>query len=50
MTLSLYHVVGTPQLYKRAYFSGNFSEQELIAYHRRVQGESYRAYVDILKP
>lgn len=48
MTLSLYHVVGTPRLYKQAYFSGDFPEQEAATYHRCVQDESYRAYVDMM--
>ncbi|MBE7555559.1 MAG: alpha/beta fold hydrolase [Anaerolineales bacterium] len=48
LTLSLIHVVGTPDLYRKAYFCDNLPEQKLSAYHQRVQDESYRAYVDMM--
>lgn len=48
LTLSLYHVIGTPELYKRAYFSNGFSEQELKTYFDQVQDASYRAYMDMM--
>lgn len=48
MTLSLFHVVGTPQLYREAFFSDQLPEARLASYHSRIQDESYRAYLDMM--
>lgn len=47
LTLSLYQIVGTPALYRRVLFSSDIPEQELQKYHRQIQDESYRAYLDM---
>jgi len=48
LTFSLIHNIGTPELYKEAFFSTNIPGKELTAYYARVQDESYRAYVDMM--
>jgi pimeloyl-ACP methyl ester carboxylesterase len=48
LTLSLYQVVGTPQLYKESHFSNGIPEQELAPYYNQVQDASYRAYLDMM--
>jgi len=48
VTLSLLHNVRTPELYREAFFSAGMPEEELLAYHARVQDESFRAYVDMM--
>ncbi len=48
LTLSLYHVVGSPDLYKKSHFSNGISDQELTTYFNHVQDASYRAYMDMM--
>ena len=48
LTFSLIHNIGTPELYKEAFFSANIPERQLTAYHARVQDESFRAYADMM--
>ncbi len=48
LTLRLVQTIGTPALYREAFFSPGFSGEELAVYHARVQDESLRAYVDML--
>lgn len=48
LTLSMYPVVGTPVLCREMLFSTDMPEQEVGAYFRRMQDESYRAYWDML--
>ena len=48
LTLSMYPVVGTPQLAREALFSSAVPEEQLTAYFGRLQDESYRAYLDML--
>ena len=47
LTFNPFHIVGTPELYKEAFFSANIPESELTQYHARVQDDSYRALVDM---
>lgn len=48
LTLSLYPVVETPGLVKEALFSKDISREALEKYHRQLQDESFRAYLDEL--
>ena len=48
LTLSMYPVVGTPQLAREALFSSAVPQEQLMAYFGRLQDESYRAYLDML--
>lgn len=48
LTLDMYNVVATPQLYRDAFFSDTLSEDDLAHYHDQVQTDSYRAYLDMM--
>lgn len=48
LTFSLIHNVGTPALYKEAFFSTSIPEKELTTYHARLQDDSFRAYLDMM--
>ena len=48
LTLDMYHVVATPNLYRDAYFSNQLPDEELVEYHGKVQTDSYRAYMDMM--
>ncbi|MFN8469805.1 MAG: alpha/beta fold hydrolase [Caldilineaceae bacterium] len=48
LTLSMYPVVGTPQLAREALFSSAVPEKQTLEYYGRLQDESYRAYLDML--
>ncbi len=47
-TLSLYPIVATPALVREAFFSKDMPETQVAAYHKRMQDESFRAYLDEL--
>jgi alpha-beta hydrolase superfamily lysophospholipase len=47
-TLSLYHIIGTPELTREAFFSEDMPGEKLITYHERMQTESYRAFLDMM--
>jgi pimeloyl-ACP methyl ester carboxylesterase len=48
LTLRLIHTIGTPDLYREAFFSSDISQDAVKAYHVQVQDESFRAYLDML--
>lgn len=48
LTLSVYHLVSTPELYRSAFLSPAFPEDELRRVHARVQDDSFRAFLDML--
>lgn len=48
LTLSLYPVVETPELAGEGLFSKDISREALEKYHRQLQDESFRAYLDEL--
>jgi pimeloyl-ACP methyl ester carboxylesterase len=48
LTFSMIHTIGTPELYREAFFSAGMPEKQLVAYYERVQDESFRAYVDMM--
>ena len=47
-TLSMYPVVGTPELAREAFFSADMPEEKVRGYYSRLQDESYRAYLDMM--
>ncbi|MBM3152848.1 MAG: alpha/beta hydrolase [Chloroflexi bacterium] len=47
-TLRLYPMVGTPALAREALFSANMPGEKAAAYQKRLQDESFRAYLDEL--
>jgi pimeloyl-ACP methyl ester carboxylesterase len=47
-TLTLYHIIGTPELTREAFFSEDMPGEKLTAYHERMQTESYRAFLDMI--
>ncbi len=47
-TLSLYPIVATPALAREAFFSKDMPEEQVAAYHQRLQDESFRSYLDEL--
>lgn len=48
LTLSLWPVIATPQLAREAFFSPDFPDEELRAYWRLMQDESYMAVLDMI--
>jgi pimeloyl-ACP methyl ester carboxylesterase len=46
-TMSLYPVIGTPELAREAFFSGNISPARLETYYKRLQDESFRGFLDM---
>ncbi len=48
LTLTLYAIVGTPQLSREAFFSAELSDQQFDAYYANIQNESYRAFLDMM--
>ncbi len=48
LTLSMYPVVGTPQLAQEALFSADMPEDKVTSYASRLQDEAYRAYLDMM--
>ncbi len=47
-TLSLQPVIATPEMAREAFFSADLPEEEVRAYWRRMQDESYRALLDMV--
>jgi pimeloyl-ACP methyl ester carboxylesterase len=47
-TLSIRHLVATPDLAREAFFSPGFPHERLEAYFARLQDESYRAFLDMI--
>lgn len=48
MTLSVYPLVATPDLYRSHFLSAEFPDEELRRLHRRVQDDSFRALLDMV--
>ena len=48
LTLSLFPLVATPQLAREAFFSEEIPEDQLVAYWRQMQDDSYMAYLDMV--
>lgn len=48
LTLSLIPLVATPQLAREAFFSDDLPDDELLVYWRRLQDDSYRAFLDMV--
>jgi pimeloyl-ACP methyl ester carboxylesterase len=48
LTLSLYPLVATPALAREAFFSPALGEAEVAAYWRKLQDESFLAFLDML--
>ncbi len=48
LTLSLYPIIGTPDLTREAFFSADISPEKLNEYFARLQDESYLAFLDML--
>ncbi len=46
--LSLYPLVGTPDLAREAFFSPSLPDEKLRGYFAQLQDESYRAFLDML--
>jgi pimeloyl-ACP methyl ester carboxylesterase len=48
LTLKLYPIVETPQLTREMFFSATMPEEKVSAYFKRMQNESYRAFLDMI--
>ncbi len=48
LTLSLFPVIATPQLAREAFFSDSLPEDQLQAYWKQMQDESYMAFLDMV--
>ncbi len=48
ITCNLRPVIATPELAREAFFSADFSNDELLAYWERMEEESYRALLDMV--
>ncbi len=48
LTLSLYPIIGTPQLARQAFFSADMATESLERYFSRLQDESYLAFLGML--
>jgi pimeloyl-ACP methyl ester carboxylesterase len=48
LTLSLQPIIATPQLAREAFFSDDLPQEELVAYWRQMQDDSFRAFVDMV--
>jgi pimeloyl-ACP methyl ester carboxylesterase len=46
--MSMYPIVGTPQLTREAFFSANMPEDKLQGYFDQIQDEAYRAFLDMM--
>jgi len=46
--LNLYPIVATPELAREYFFSNSMPDSQVAEYHRRLQGESFRAFLDML--
>lgn len=48
LAMTMFHVVGTPQLAQDALFSPDMPQDQVKKHFSRLQNESYRAYLDML--
>ena len=48
LTLSLWPAIATPQLAREAFFSGDLPDEQLRAYWRLMQDESFMAFLDMV--
>jgi alpha-beta hydrolase superfamily lysophospholipase len=48
LMMSMFPIVGTPQLAQEALFSADIPEDKVMSYFSRLQDESYRAYLDMM--
>jgi pimeloyl-ACP methyl ester carboxylesterase len=48
LTLNLQSVIATPDLAREAFFSPDFPNDELLIFWKRMQNESYRAFLDMI--
>jgi pimeloyl-ACP methyl ester carboxylesterase len=48
LTWNLYPIVGTPELARDAFFTDAMPDEQVAAYHRRLQAESYLGYLDMM--
>ncbi len=48
LMMSMFPMVGTPQLARDALFSAAMPEEKVMSYFSRLQDESYRAYLDMM--
>jgi alpha-beta hydrolase superfamily lysophospholipase len=48
LTLNPHHAVGTPERYRELFYSPGFSKEKLSDCFSRIQGEAYRAYLDMV--
>ena len=47
-TLNLFHIVATPRLARDAFFSEDLSDDQLLAYWKQLQEESFLAFLDMV--
>ena len=47
-TLSLYPVIGTPELAREAFFSEKISTAKLETYYKKLQDESFRGFLEMI--
>ncbi len=48
LTMRMYPVVSTPEMYREGCFTDDFPEEQLMSYFEQVHNESFRAYVDLM--
>ena len=48
ITRNMYHIVETPELAREAFFSADMPDEQLLPYFRKLQNDSYRAFLDML--
>lgn len=48
LTLSLFPLVATPQLAREAFFAADLADDQVLAYAKRLQDESYLGFLDML--
>ena len=48
LTFSLAPMIASPRLAREAFYSADFPDEELLAYWKRMQDESYMAFLDML--
>ena len=48
LTLSLFPLVATPQLAREAFFSDELPEEQLVAYWKQMQDDSFMAFLDMV--
>jgi pimeloyl-ACP methyl ester carboxylesterase len=48
LTFSLFPLISTPALVREAFFSEDLPEQQLLAYWKQMQDDSYMAYLDMV--